>query len=155
MENKFLIFGAIVAILAILFVSGCAKEKEFTAVFDVKGCAEHASELQKAADTKATEIAGEFGTIKEEINISAENSNITLHHALNHACCLSISFEPSYLQPEAPNKIDIIEHLEGDPCRCMCSSRVNVGLGPFEKGTYIVSLYSDTTLLKTENVTIA
>ena len=34
-----------------------------------------------------------------------------------------------------------MEVYEGEMCRCMCDSDIYAGLGPFEKGDYIVNVY--------------
>lgn len=73
-----------------------------------------------------------------EILIKALPTGIHLTHSLTHACCLEVKLEGTIKD----DNIKIREIFSGEPCRCLCSSKIDFYLGA-RKGLYNVEVLSN------------
>jgi hypothetical protein len=97
---------------------------------EVSGCLARATGEQQASATRRAPAAA-----SDAVRIATTRDGLVLSHELGHQCCLASRTETKVTGRE----VTIVEHLEGQGCRCHCSSTLTtrVGLAP---GKYQVSV---------------
>ena len=68
----------------------------------------------------------------------AAGSAIVVEHGLRHACCLAGKVETKV----GGNSVEVVEHLRGTPCRCMCQSTLRTRI-PLAPGVYRLTVWLD------------
>lgn len=83
-----------------------------------------------------------FGGGEEKVDVKIYNGFINLTHNLSYVCCAKIKI---YLYPleihPGYTLIKIKEKNEGEMCRCICDYKIDIQVGPLEKGKYLVQIF--------------
>jgi hypothetical protein len=68
-------------------------------------------------------------------SVSATGTGVIVSHELSHACCLGATVRAAV----EGATVTVEEVLEGEPCRCMCSSTIETAVG-LQPGSYDLSI---------------
>jgi hypothetical protein len=94
---------------------------------NVSGCLA-AADLREQAGSKHPVPPVTRGAPKTGPRLVVVTGGIEVSHPVDHGCCLRSKVETKV----AGAKVEVVERIVGDPCRCMCHSTIDttVGLAP-------------------------
>lgn len=100
------------------------------------------SKIEGCASTNKQDTT-ESMTDKKEKSPSVEISgnSIVYSRAITNVCCKTVEVEKSI----SGNTINLVEVWGGEPCECLCFSKIEATLENLEAGTYTVNVYEKDT----------
>ena len=104
-------------------------------VASFSGCVTEKRDDAQPVSVRGTRGGGAPSMTDESLRAAGVPLGLSVTHVLSHACCLTARVEGKIND----GIVEVTEYLDGQPCRCMCSSTIRFTMG-LDPGRYTLRL---------------